>query len=175
MFEDIFKLPNLKKTYERGVMINAYMYNRPPLLDIIRDFTKNRDMVRPAKTRFATAFLTLKRFHVQKGNLRKMFTCERWTKSSWLLLDPEFYYANPNVEQDEEVMQGRLTLDSDEENATEFEDDDLTWGDVARVAGIHENAYSLRSQSTKEPRGTSNASSSKASKKASSSKSSAAV
>ncbi|KAL0340006.1 UNVERIFIED_CONTAM: hypothetical protein Sradi_4517400 [Sesamum radiatum] len=128
-------------------------------------------------------------------------------------LNPEFYYANPNVEQDEEVMQvhrvvseigvffnifikynralrhgynardtidpilwdeidesnesllGRLTLDSDEENATEFEDDDLTWGDVARVAGIDEDAYSLRSQSTKEPRGTSKASSSKASKK----------
>ncbi|KAL0359783.1 UNVERIFIED_CONTAM: hypothetical protein Sangu_0827700 [Sesamum angustifolium] len=111
-------------------------------------------------------------------------------------LNPEFYYANPNVEQDEEVIAlrhgynardtidpilwdeidesnesllGRLTLDSDEENATEFEDDDLTWGDVARVAGIDEDAYSLRSQSTKEPRGTSKASSSKASKKASSS------
>ncbi|KAK4400267.1 Methyltransferase-like protein 17, mitochondrial [Sesamum angolense] len=68
MFEDI---PTLKKTYERGVMINAYMYNRSPLLDFIRDFTENREMVRPAKIRCATAFLTLKRFHVQKGNLRK--------------------------------------------------------------------------------------------------------
>ncbi|KAL0461334.1 UNVERIFIED_CONTAM: hypothetical protein Slati_0021000 [Sesamum latifolium] len=312
MFEDIFKLSNLKKTYERGVMINGYIYNRPPLLDIMRDFTKNREMVRPAKTRFATAFLTLKRFHVQKENLRKMFTFERWTKSRYAreaqgklvagyilmpffwnhilhiikiagplvkvlrlvdgerkppmgyiyeamdrakeaiaasfsnieekykdvfalidarwnvqlhrplhatsyYLNPEFYYSNPNVEQDEEVMQGlyaciwrvvsttelqdkiidelpkykkaglfgmpfairhrttkapgSLTLDSDEENATVFEDDDLTWGDVARAAGVDEEAYSLRSQSTKEPRGTSKASSSKASKKASSSKS----
>ncbi|KAL0296386.1 UNVERIFIED_CONTAM: hypothetical protein Sradi_6690700 [Sesamum radiatum] len=75
----------------------------------------------------------------------------------------EFYYANSNVEQDEEVMQGdtidtilldeidesnewllgRLTLDSDEENAyslrfSVFEDDDLTWGDVARAAGVDE-------------------------------------
>ncbi|KAL0326695.1 UNVERIFIED_CONTAM: hypothetical protein Sangu_1747500 [Sesamum angustifolium] len=68
---DIFKLPNLKKTYERGVMINAYMYNRSPLLDFMRDFTENKEMDRPAKIRCATAFLTLKRFHVQKGNLRK--------------------------------------------------------------------------------------------------------
>ncbi|KAL2241074.1 UNVERIFIED_CONTAM: hypothetical protein Sindi_0748600 [Sesamum indicum] len=40
-------------------------------------------MVRPTKTHFATAFLTLKRFHVQKGNLRKMFTSEQWTKSRY--------------------------------------------------------------------------------------------
>ncbi|XP_011099989.2 uncharacterized protein LOC105178251 [Sesamum indicum] len=83
MFEDIFKLSNLKKTYERGVMINAYIYNRPPLLDIMRNFTKSTEMVRPTKTHFATAFLTLKRFHVQKGNLRKMFTSEQWTKSRY--------------------------------------------------------------------------------------------
>ncbi|KAL0296385.1 UNVERIFIED_CONTAM: hypothetical protein Sradi_6690600 [Sesamum radiatum] len=57
---DIFKLPNLKKTSERGVMINAYMYNRSPLLDFMRDFTENKEMVRPAKIRCATAFLTLK-------------------------------------------------------------------------------------------------------------------
>ncbi|KAK4426614.1 hypothetical protein Salat_1430100 [Sesamum alatum] len=38
-------------------------------------------MVRPAKTRFATVFLTLKRFHVEKSNLKKMFTSKMWTKS----------------------------------------------------------------------------------------------
>ncbi|KAL0342969.1 UNVERIFIED_CONTAM: hypothetical protein Sangu_1184300 [Sesamum angustifolium] len=136
-------------------------------------------------------------------------------------LNLEFYNANPNVEQDEEVifilrknkleqnclnnlvfikynralrqrydardtidpilldkidesnkwLLGRLTLNSDKENATVFEDDDFTWGDVARVAGVDEDAYSLRSQATKEPRGTSKTFSSKASKKASSSKS----
>ncbi|KAL0339981.1 UNVERIFIED_CONTAM: hypothetical protein Sradi_4514900 [Sesamum radiatum] len=92
-------------------------------------------------------------------------------------LNPKFYYANPNVEQDEKVMEGlyacilrvvpttefqtkildeltkykkvglfvmlfairhrtakapgRLTLDSDKENATVFDDDDFIWGDVA--------------------------------------------
>ncbi|KAK4393984.1 hypothetical protein Sango_1869200 [Sesamum angolense] len=105
-------------------------------------------------------------------------------------LNLEFYNANPNVEQDEERydsrdtidpilldkidesnkwLLGRLTLNSDKENATVFEDDDFTWGDVARAAGVDEDAYSLRSQATKEPRGTSKTFSSKASKKASSS------
>ncbi|KAL0430474.1 UNVERIFIED_CONTAM: hypothetical protein Sradi_0673400 [Sesamum radiatum] len=99
-------------------------------------------------------------------------------------LNPEFYYSNPNVDQEEEVMQGfikynialrrrysardtidsilldeidesnewlleSLTLDSDEGNAIVFEDDDLTWGDVARAAEVDEEAYSLPSQSTK--------------------------
>ncbi|KAL0406491.1 UNVERIFIED_CONTAM: hypothetical protein Slati_3963000 [Sesamum latifolium] len=83
MFEDFFKVPNLKKTYEQFVMINGYIYNRSPLLDMLRDFIVKRDMVRSAKIRFATAFLTLKRFHTEKANLKKMFTSEKWTKSKY--------------------------------------------------------------------------------------------
>ncbi|KAL0320370.1 UNVERIFIED_CONTAM: hypothetical protein Sradi_5298500 [Sesamum radiatum] len=83
MFEDFFKIPNLKKTYEQAVIINGYIYNRSPLLDMLRDFIAKRDMVRPAKIRFATAFLTLKRFHTKKANLKKMFTSEKWTKSKY--------------------------------------------------------------------------------------------
>lgn len=40
-------------------------------------------MVRPAKTRFATAFLTLARFHVHKAALRKMFTSQEFNDSSY--------------------------------------------------------------------------------------------
>ncbi|KAK4415223.1 hypothetical protein Salat_2629600 [Sesamum alatum] len=179
-------------------------------------------MVRPAKTRFATAFLTLKRFHVQKGTLKKMmFTSEKWIKSRPLhgagyFPNPEFFYTIPNVEKDKEVMQGlygctgklvpsvelqdkiidelpralrrrydardtidpilldeidesnewllgRLTLDdSDEENVNVFEDDDLTWGDVVQAARVDEDAYDFRSLPSQE----SKASSSKAIKKA---------
>ncbi|KAK4417258.1 hypothetical protein Salat_2551400 [Sesamum alatum] len=64
-------------------MINGYIYNRGPLLHMLREFIAGRDMVRPAKTRFATAFLILKRFHVEKVNLKKMFTSEMWTKSKY--------------------------------------------------------------------------------------------
>ncbi|XP_052196007.1 uncharacterized protein LOC127803647 [Diospyros lotus] len=48
---------------------------------MMRSFTQKREMLRPGKTRFATAFLTLSRFHKQKANLRKMFTSEEWTNS----------------------------------------------------------------------------------------------
>ena len=50
---------------------------------MMRQFTQRRELVKPAKTRFATAFLTLQRVYEQKGNLRKMFTSEKWTNSKW--------------------------------------------------------------------------------------------
>ncbi|XP_075503611.1 uncharacterized protein LOC142540977 [Primulina tabacum] len=83
MLEEIFKIPNLKKLHERALMVNGYIYNRPQLLSMMREFIGQRDMVRTAKTHFATAFLTLKRFQVQQANLRKMFTSEKWSKSRY--------------------------------------------------------------------------------------------
>ncbi|XP_042396494.1 uncharacterized protein LOC121986602 [Zingiber officinale] len=62
-------------------MVNDYIYNRAQVLSMMREFTGQRDMVRTAKTRFTTAFLTLKRFHVQQANMRKMFTYEKWANS----------------------------------------------------------------------------------------------
>ncbi|XP_073290495.1 uncharacterized protein [Primulina huaijiensis] len=81
MLEDFFKLPHLKKVYERAMMVNGYIYNRPQVLNMMREFTRQKDMVRAGKTRFATAFLTLKRFQNHKASLRKMFTSEKWTTS----------------------------------------------------------------------------------------------
>ncbi|XP_042444056.1 uncharacterized protein LOC122029182 [Zingiber officinale] len=80
LLEDIFKI-HLKKLHERALMVNGYIYNRPQVLSMMREFTGQRDMVKTAKTHFATAFLTLKRFHVQQPNLRKMFTSEKWANS----------------------------------------------------------------------------------------------
>ncbi|KAL0329281.1 UNVERIFIED_CONTAM: hypothetical protein Sradi_4914800 [Sesamum radiatum] len=121
MFENFFKIQNLKKTYEQAVMINGYIYNSSPLLDTLWDFIAKRYMVRSAKTRFATAFLTLKQFHAKKTNLKKMLTSEKWTISKLNLSDE----------------------DDDEENARVYEDDDLTWSDVARAFGVDEYAYAF--------------------------------
>ncbi|KAK4426518.1 hypothetical protein Salat_1420400 [Sesamum alatum] len=62
-------------------------------------------------------------------------------------LNSEFFYTNPNVEKDEEVMQG----------------------DVAQAAGVDEDAYDFRSRPSQQSKGKSKASSSKATKKASTS------
>ncbi|XP_075500617.1 uncharacterized protein LOC142539215 [Primulina tabacum] len=81
MLEDFVKLPHLKKVYGRAMMINGYIYNRPQVLNMMREFTRQKDTVRAGKTRFATVFLTLKRFQNHKASLRKMFTSEKWTTS----------------------------------------------------------------------------------------------
>ena len=50
---------------------------------MMRHFTGQRELLRPAKTRFATAFITLSCLHEQKNNLRKMFTSAEWSDSKW--------------------------------------------------------------------------------------------
>ncbi|XP_028077965.1 uncharacterized protein LOC114279882 [Camellia sinensis] len=83
MLEDSFKIPRLKKTFERGIAVHGYIYNRPTLLNMMRRYTNLKNLIKPAKTKFATAFLTLSRMHQQKNNLRKMVTSEDWTSNKW--------------------------------------------------------------------------------------------
>ncbi|XP_016471754.2 uncharacterized protein LOC107793826 [Nicotiana tabacum] len=49
----------------------------------MRRFTEQKNLVKPGKTRFATTFLTLHSIHLQKFNLRKLFTSEEWSKSKF--------------------------------------------------------------------------------------------
>ncbi|XP_058207975.1 uncharacterized protein LOC131321014 [Rhododendron vialii] len=102
MLEDIFKLPYLKRTWERVIKVHGYIYNRPTLLNMMRYFTQRNELIKPAKTRFATACLTLQMVHQQKNNLRKMFTSEAWSKNKWakeadgkkvaeIMLSPSFW------------------------------------------------------------------------------------
>ncbi|KAI8563852.1 hypothetical protein RHMOL_Rhmol03G0141400 [Rhododendron molle] len=81
MLEDIFKLPYLKRTWERAIKVHGNIYNCLILLNMMRYFTQRKELIKPAKTRFATTCLTLQRVHQQKNNLRKMFTSEAWSKS----------------------------------------------------------------------------------------------
>ncbi|XP_059635849.1 uncharacterized protein LOC132278033 [Cornus florida] len=81
MLEDIGKIPSISRTMQRAVELNSYIYMRPKLLNIMRNFTHKKELLRPAKTRFATCFITLSSIHKQKNNLRKMFTSEEWNRS----------------------------------------------------------------------------------------------
>ena len=50
---------------------------------MMRHFTRQRKLLRLAKTRFSTAFITLSLLHEQKNNLKKMFTSAEWLESKW--------------------------------------------------------------------------------------------
>ena len=83
MLEDIFKIPKFKSVFEKAVAVHGFIYNRATLLNMMRHYTQQRELVKHAKTRFATAFLTLSRIHQQKNNLKKMFISDEWTNSKW--------------------------------------------------------------------------------------------
>ncbi|KAI9200025.1 hypothetical protein LWI28_001626 [Acer negundo] len=48
---------------------------------MLRKYTNMKELLKHAKTRFATAFITLSRIHSQKPNLRMMFNSYEWAKS----------------------------------------------------------------------------------------------
>ena len=83
ILEDIWKIPILSSTLKKAVAVNGYIYNHAGVLNMMRQFTKQRELLRPAKTRFATAMITLSSMHNQQGNLRKMFGSDQWNNSKW--------------------------------------------------------------------------------------------
>lgn len=84
-------MPAGKRTiFEKAVTLNSYIYQRLGVVNLLRRFTKQKELFRPAKTQFATAFITLSRIHVQKNNLKAMFTSEEWVHSKWSLQVKEF-------------------------------------------------------------------------------------
>ncbi|GAV72391.1 LOW QUALITY PROTEIN: hypothetical protein CFOL_v3_15879, partial [Cephalotus follicularis] len=60
-----------------------YIYTCPGVLNMMRQFTGQRKLLPPAKTKFATAFLILPSIHKHTENSRKMFTSNEWTKGKW--------------------------------------------------------------------------------------------
>ncbi|KAH0670639.1 hypothetical protein KY290_026070 [Solanum tuberosum] len=81
MFGDIFKEAPYSTVFGKAVKVHAYINQRALLLNMMRRYTKQRNLVKPAKTRFATAFLTLYSFYKQKKNLRTLFMSTEWNES----------------------------------------------------------------------------------------------
>ena len=83
ILEDIGKIPRIAKTLERVIQLTGYIYNHGGVLNMMREYTKQRELVRAGKTRFCTSYLTIKSISKQKHNLRAMFTFEEWVRSRW--------------------------------------------------------------------------------------------
>ncbi|CAN6868534.1 unnamed protein product [Brassica oleracea] len=63
IMEDIGKIEAVKSAMKKCMFINAYIYCRVPLVNMMRSFT------------------TMTQFHLQQANLKKMVTSEEWNKS----------------------------------------------------------------------------------------------
>ncbi|CAN1824896.1 hypothetical protein LINPERHAP1_LOCUS30946, partial [Linum perenne] len=77
------KLSVHKTTIAKGRKITNYIDGRAMLISMLKEFTKGGDLIRPAVTRFATAYLTLGCLSEHKGDLMSMFSSETWRKSTF--------------------------------------------------------------------------------------------
>lgn len=82
MLEDLEKkIPIHGETIPKGKKITTFIYARTSLISILHSHTKNRDLVRPGATRFATSYLTLGCLFENKEALIRMFTSKEWKSS----------------------------------------------------------------------------------------------
>nr|GMD37640.1 uncharacterized protein LOC109157329 [Ipomoea batatas] len=82
MLEKIGELPQHKNALIKAKKVSNYIYNHSWVLSLMRQFT-NRELIRPAATRFATAYLTLQSIYQLRQPLESMFTSEKWTNSNY--------------------------------------------------------------------------------------------
>jgi len=78
MLEEIGKLKPFKKCIARARRVTTFIYRHGRILHAMREKTKG-DLVRPAATRFATSFLTLKCLHKHMDPLKCLFVSNAWT------------------------------------------------------------------------------------------------
>ncbi|XP_042452411.1 uncharacterized protein LOC122037026 isoform X2 [Zingiber officinale] len=84
MLEDFEKkIPIHKETIARGKKITTYIYSKTALISLLHHFTKEKDLIRLATTRFATSYLTLGCLNDNKGALIRMFTSKEWKSSQF--------------------------------------------------------------------------------------------
>ncbi|XP_075074781.1 uncharacterized protein LOC142162337 [Nicotiana tabacum] len=67
-----------------NVKAGDLMSTGPLLLNMMKRFTKQRSLVKPARTRFASAFLTLHRMYEKKNNLKKLFVSDEYISSAYV-------------------------------------------------------------------------------------------
>lgn len=88
ILEDIGKLPVIRTTLKNSMFMSGYIVSHVGRINMMRKFTGQRNLHRPAQTRFATSFITLSQIFLQRSNLRQMIISDEWQKSIWAR-DPE--------------------------------------------------------------------------------------
>ncbi|RWR83822.1 protein FAM50A-like protein [Cinnamomum micranthum f. kanehirae] len=121
MLEDIFKIPSLKRAFERAIVIHSKKRNR-------LDQKRLNDLV------FVKYNRALKRRYDMRDKL-----------------DP---ISLKNIDESNEWLLGRIDRELDEDDEFVFDDDILTWGDVATASGVGESSQRTRATSTSRARAT---------------------
>eukprot|EP00253_Pinus_taeda_P001621 PITA_01621 len=82
MLEDIDKIPTVRDIVESANNITKFIYNHSSILSLMRRFTNNKELVRPAITRFATTFISLQSLLNSMWEVKSMFLSADWRSLS---------------------------------------------------------------------------------------------
>ena len=78
LLEDMGKLSFIKEAVDMARSIPKFIYNHAFVLSLMRRFTRNKELRRPAITRFATTFITLQSLLQCQFELKQMFVSNEW-------------------------------------------------------------------------------------------------
>ena len=72
MLEDIAIMKQIKETLDQTNMITGFIYNSLKVVNLMKVFTKDRDLLRPRITRFANEFISLESLIRYEANLKRI-------------------------------------------------------------------------------------------------------
>ena len=132
MLEDIGNMKHIKETLDQAKMITSFIYNSLKGVNLMKVFAKNRDLLHPGITQFATKFISLECLIRYKGDLKMMYTTNEWRefnkdhskkslrdKVSNLILTDRFFKKAKEVQTIMEPLVKVLKLVDQDKNPTQ--------------------------------------------------------
>ena len=71
-------MKQIKETLDQAKMITSFIYNSLKVVNLMKVFTKDRDLLHPGITRFTNKFISLQILIRYEGNLKMMCTTNEW-------------------------------------------------------------------------------------------------
>ena len=78
MLEDIRSMKKIKETLDQEKMITRFIYNSLKVVNLMKVFTKDRDILRLGIIGFSTKFISLQSLISYEGDLKMMCTTNEW-------------------------------------------------------------------------------------------------
>eukprot|EP00253_Pinus_taeda_P010935 PITA_10935 len=78
ILKDIGKIPLVRDIVESSRSVTKFIYNHASVLNLMRRFTNNKELVRPAITRFATTFISLQSLLNSMWDVKRTFLSQDW-------------------------------------------------------------------------------------------------
>ncbi|KAL6323014.1 hypothetical protein AAG906_023632 [Vitis piasezkii] len=78
MLEDIASMKQIEETLDQAKMIIGFIYNSLKVVNLMKVFNKDKDLLRLGITRFATEFISLESLIRYEADLKRMCTTNEW-------------------------------------------------------------------------------------------------